>query len=124
MSSLVKLYTQMKSEFTQAAQFFGENPSQVQLDDFFCNFATFIIDFEVSERKMYMYHTACTTLTLSLSLSQRTLSSILRAQHEESEKMRRRQLKQVLNKCINPSSCLAVKRSKTLAGRLQRGRPL
>lgn len=67
MSSLIKLYTQMKSEFTQAAQFFGENPLQVQLDDFFCNFATFIIDFEVSERKMYMYHTACVTLTLSLS---------------------------------------------------------
>ena len=73
MSSLIKLYTQMKSEFTQAAQFFGENPSQVQLDDFFCNFATFIIDFEVSERKMYMYDTACVTLTLSLSLAENTV---------------------------------------------------
>lgn len=78
MSSLVKLYTQMKSEFTQAAQFFGENPSQVQLDDFFCNFATFIIDFEVSERKMYMYDTACVTLTPppSLSLAENTVKHL------------------------------------------------
>lgn len=47
MSSLIKLYTQMKSEFSKATQFFGEDSAKLQIDEFFSIFATFMNDFDV-----------------------------------------------------------------------------
>jgi hypothetical protein len=49
MNSLINLYSQMKTEFTQTTKFFGESVKDIQVDDFFCIFATFIVDFEVEQ---------------------------------------------------------------------------
>lgn len=57
LTSLVKLYTKMKTEFAKTAKFFSEDPGAVNIDDFFCIFATFIVDFEVRENKHFNINT-------------------------------------------------------------------
>ena len=73
MSSLIKLYTQMKSEFSKAAQFFGEDSSKLQLDEFFSIFATFMNDFDVRLFCMYIY---CTYTVLILHVYVHTESAV------------------------------------------------
>ena len=53
LSDLVKLYTNMKTEFSKVTNFFSEDPKS-QVDEFFGAFATFMADFEVRENnKLY-----------------------------------------------------------------------
>ena len=47
MADLLKLYSRMKQEYSQAVRFFGEDPVKTRIDDFFGIFASFIADFEV-----------------------------------------------------------------------------
>lgn len=44
----------MKTEFTKTAKFFSEDPTKIQVDNFFCTFAVFIVDFEVSIIKEFV----------------------------------------------------------------------
>lgn len=48
MADLLKLYSRMKQEYSQAVRFFGEDPVKLRIDDFFGIFASFIADFEVA----------------------------------------------------------------------------
>lgn len=47
MSELLKLYAHMKQEYASVLKFFGEDPSNMQIDEFFSTFAAFIAEFEV-----------------------------------------------------------------------------
>ena len=52
MAALLKLYSRMKQEYRQAVKFFGEDPANMRIDDFFGTFASFIADFEVCNSKL------------------------------------------------------------------------
>ena len=47
MREVMSLYSHMKQEFRQVVTFFGEDPAQMRIDDFFGIFASFMADFEV-----------------------------------------------------------------------------
>lgn len=47
MTELLKRYSHMKQEYASVLKFFGEDPANMPIDEFFSTFAGFIADFEV-----------------------------------------------------------------------------
>ena len=69
MSELLTLYSQMKQEFRQVVTFFGEDPAQMRVDDFFGIFASFTTDFQVDSFTSEPTTTPPPPLSLFLSCS-------------------------------------------------------